>query len=119
MADDTDDDLDREAPTLHEPMALTDEEVTMLAGRRAKAAPVVRRLSAHRRSGPTGRLVSDQEAPPRITAKEMAAVRRARRSTTLVRQRFPESAVPADAVTEARDGKARPDRPPAAGTSSR
>ena len=116
MADDTDDDLDRGAPALQEPMALTDDEVTMLTGRRAKAAPIVRRLSAHRRSARAGRYVSDQEAPPRLTAKEMAAVRRARRSTTLVRQRFPETAVPADAVTEARDGKARPDRSPPAGT---
>ena len=117
MADDTDDDLDRDLPALQEPMDLTEEEVTMLAGRRAKAAPIVRRLAAHRRSGATGRLVSEHEAPARITAKEMAAVRRARRSTAPVRERFAPSAVAAEAVTDARDGKARPDRSPAAGAS--
>lgn len=118
MADDTQRDGpdDLAAPVIAEPMPLTDDEVAVLAGRRAKAAPIVRRLAAHRPSAATGRLVSENDAPPRITAKEMTGIRRARRSTAVVRERFGESTVAPDLVTEPRDGKARPERPPAAST---
>ena len=107
---DPDDGADRAGPAVHEPMTLTDDEVAVLAGRRAKAAPLVRRLTAHRPAGATGRLVTEHATPPRITTKEMAGIRRARRSTIAVRERFGASDAPADLETEPRDGKDRPQR---------
>jgi hypothetical protein len=114
MDDDTQSDVHDgpAAPVVAEPVSMTDDEVAVLAGRRAKAAPIVRRLVAHRPSGATGRLVSEHDVPPRITAKEMASIRRARRSTALVRARFGASDVAAEPVTEPRDGNDLPQRRP-------
>jgi hypothetical protein len=97
---------------MDEPVPLTEDEVTALAGRRARAASIVRRMTAHRPAAATGRLVTENESPARITAKEMAAVRRARRSTSVVRKRLAESAVSAEQQTEPKDRKSRPERPP-------
>ena len=95
-----------------EPAPLTEDDIAALAGRRDKAATVVRRLTTHRSAAATGRLVSEKEAPAPITAKEMAAIRRSRRSTTTTRDRFQRSDTPAEVGSDPRDRKLRPDRSP-------
>lgn len=95
-----------------EPAPLTENDIAVLAGRRDKASPVVRRLTSHRKAAATGRLVSEKEAPAPISAQEMAAIRRSRRSTKATRDRFPRSDTPADIRSDPRDRKLRPDRSP-------
>jgi hypothetical protein len=95
-----------------EPVPLTEDEVMALAGRRVTAASIVRRLTTLRPAAPTGRLISESEAPARITTNELAAIRRARRSTAVAHARFSDSDAPAEAKTEPRDRKSRPARSP-------
>lgn len=92
---------DRRGPAA--PLDFTDEEVRLLAGRRAKPVAAVARLKKLVPAKPTGKLASDREGPARIARKELPLLRRAGKPPEKVLKRLTPSDLPAKPVEASKD----------------
>jgi hypothetical protein len=99
------------------PIDFTEEEVRLLAGRRAKPVAAVARLKKLVPTEPIGRLASDAAQPARLTRKELPLMRRAGRRPSKLQERLTPSEVPAEPYEVREDQRAGEPRkkPPLAG----
>lgn len=95
-----------------EPLHMTEDDVAAMSGSRKNAAPVLRRMKAHSPAAATGRLKSEKAQPPQISRREMDGIRRARKATAKVRDRFTPSDVPSDPPGDAYAFKGEPGKAP-------
>lgn len=79
-----------------EPLDFTEEEVSELAGRRAKPVSAIARLKKAVPSGALGTLDTDLPTPPRVSREELATMRRATRRSDKVLSRLSPSTEPAE-----------------------
>lgn len=86
-----------------EPVDLTEDEVRELAGRRAKPVAAVARIKRLVPAESTGRLISDLDAPARITRKELPILRQAGKRPDKIVSRLTPSELPAEQVVERKD----------------
>ena len=95
------------------PVDFTEEEVNLLAGRRAKPVAAVARLKKLVPSERTGRLASNAAEPARITRKELPLMRRASQPPVKLLARLTPSKVPAEQYIERKDDRlAEPSKKP-------
>ena len=85
------------------PLDFTEEEVRLLAGRRAKPVAAGARLKKLVPAKPTGELASDREGPARITREELPLLRRGGKRPEKILKRLTPSDLPTDQVEGPRD----------------